>query len=148
MNFDNRKSYLELNVIWKDDDMFELRVTASNGRYFGITEVYETSESLGDFTDLLYSFPKDNLTICHEMGAKDSYAYFSMKYYCIDNAGHLGIELNLEENVATAYRNEEKDKLKLEIIVEPSSIDNFQRELKHLATNQEGKATLFGRNNR
>ncbi|MGK0236186.1 MAG: hypothetical protein ACI9EK_002734 [Psychroserpens sp.] len=148
MNFDNRKSYLELNVIWKDDDMFELRVTASNGRYFGITEVYETSESLGDFTDLLYSFPKDNLTICHEMGAKDSYAYFSMKYYCIDNAGHLGIELNLEENVATAYRNEEKDKLKLEIIVEPSSIDNFQRELKHLANNQEGKATLFGRNNR
>jgi hypothetical protein len=148
MNFDKRKSYLELNVIWKDDDMFELRVTASNGRYFGITEVYETSESLGDFADLLYGFPKDNLTLFHKMGAKDSYAYFSMKYYCIDNAGHLGIELNLEENVSTAYRNGEKDKLKLEIIVEPSAIDNFQRELKHLATNQEGKAILFGRNNR
>lgn len=148
MNFDNRKSYLELNVIWKDDDMFELRVTASNGRYFGITEVYETSESLSDFADLLYGFPKDNSTLFHEMGTKDSYAYFSMKYYCIDNSGHLGIELNLEENVSTEYRNEEKDKLKLEIIVEPSAIDNFQRELKHLATNQEGKATLFGRNNR
>jgi hypothetical protein len=146
MDFDNRKSYLELKLIWKDDDMFELQVTASNGRYFGITEVYETSESLGDFANLLFGFPKDNSTLFHEMGAKDSYAYFSMKYYCIDNAGHLGIELNLEENVETEFRNEEKDKLKLEIIVEPSSIDNFQRELKQLATNQEGKATLFGRN--
>lgn len=138
---------MELELIWKDDDMFELRVTASNGRYFGITEVYETSESLDHFAELLFGFPKNNLTLFHEMGKKNSYAYFSMKYYCIDNAGHLGIEINLEENVSTEYRNEEKDKLKLEIIVEPSAIDNFQKALKELARNQEGKATLFGRNN-
>jgi hypothetical protein len=142
-----RESYLELELIWKDDEMFELRVTASNGRYFGITEVYETSESLDHFAELLFGFPKNNLTLFHEMGKKNSYAYFSMKYYCIDNAGHLGIEINLEENVSTEYRNEEKDKLKLEIIVEPSAIDNFQKALKQLARNQEGKATLFGRNN-
>jgi hypothetical protein len=147
MDFNNRKSYLELELIWKDDEMFELRVTASNGRYFGITEVYETSESLDHFAELLFGFPKNNLTLFHEMGIKNSYAYFSMKYYCIDNAGHLGIEINLEENVSTEYRNEEKDKLKLEIIVEPSAIDNFQIELKQLARKQEGKATLFGRNN-
>jgi hypothetical protein len=147
MDFNNRKSYLELNVIWKDDDMFELRVFASNGRYSGITEVYETSESLEVFANLLFGFPKDNSTLFHEMGTKNSYAYFSMKYYSIDNTGKLGVELNLEENVATEFRNEEKDKLKLEIIVEQSSIDNFQKELKQLAINQEGKATLFGRNN-
>ena len=70
-----------------------------------------------------------------------------MKYYCIDKVGHLGVEVNLEENVSTEYRNEEKDKLKLEIIIEPSAIDNFQRELIQLAQKQEGKATLFGRNN-
>ena len=96
-----RESYLELELIWKDDEMFELRVTASNGRYFGITEVYETSESLDHFAELLFGFPKNNLTLFHEMGKKNSYAYFSMKYYCIDNAGHLGIEINLEENVST-----------------------------------------------
>lgn len=148
MNFDNRKSFLELNVIWKDDDMFELRISASNGRYFGKTEVYETSESLGNFTDLLYGFSKDQSTLFHEMGAKDGYAYFSMKYYIIDNSGHLGIELDLEENVSTEYRNEEKGRLKLEIIVELSAIDKFQRDLKHLATNQEGKVVLFGRDNK
>jgi hypothetical protein len=124
MDFNNRKTYLELELIWKDDDMFELRITASNGRYFGITGVYETSESLEDFAKSLFGFPKNDSTLFHEMGKKNSYAYFSMKYYCIDNAGHLGVELNLEENVATEFRIEEKDKLKLEIIVEPSAIDN------------------------
>lgn len=147
MNFNNRKSYLELEVIWKDDDMFELRVIASNGRYFGITEVYETNKSLENFAKLLFEFPKNDSTLFYEMGKKDSYAYFSMKYYCIDNAGHFGVELNLEENVSTEYRSEEKDKLKIEIIIEPSAIDNFQKELIQIAKKQEGKATLFGRNN-
>ncbi|KKX46508.1 hypothetical protein L950_0231570 [Sphingobacterium sp. IITKGP-BTPF85] len=30
MTVENRKSFLEIKVIWKDDEMFELRVTASN----------------------------------------------------------------------------------------------------------------------
>ncbi|NRT16660.1 hypothetical protein HNP99_003031 [Flavobacterium sp. 28A] len=147
MELNNRKSYLELEVIWKDEDMFEFRVIASNGRYFGITEVYETSESLKGFAKSLFEFPKNDSKLFYEMGKKDSYAYFSMQYHCIDNAGHLGVELNLEENVSTEYRCEEKDKLKLEIIIEPSAIDNFQKELIQIAENQEGKATLFGRNN-
>ncbi len=40
METENKKSFLELNVIWKDDDMFELRATASNCTFQGITEVY------------------------------------------------------------------------------------------------------------
>jgi len=147
MDFDNRKSFLKLEIIWKDDVMFELQITASNGRYFAKTEVYETSDSLRDFATLLFEFPKLNSNLFHEMGTKDSYAYFSMKYYCIDKFEHLGVEVNLEENVSTEYRNEEKDKLKLEIIIEPSAIDNFQKELIQLAQKQEGKATLFGLNN-
>lgn len=147
MNSNNRKLYLELEVIWKDEDMFELRIIASNGRYLGITEVYETKESLENFAELSFEFPKKDSTLFYEMGKKDSYAYFSMKYYCIDNAGHLGVELNLEENVSTEFRIEEKDKLKLEIIIDPTAVDNFQKELIQIAKKQEGKAILLGRNN-
>jgi hypothetical protein len=38
--------------------------------------------------------------------------------------------------------------LKLEIIVEPSAIDRFQKELCHLAKNEEGLAILYGNDNR
>lgn len=147
MNKDNRKSFLELNIIWKDEHMFELQVTATNGRYSGMTEVYAQSKSLEEFAKTLYRFPNDNEKLFYEAGEKDSYSYFSMKFYCIDSAGHIGLEVNLEENVATEFRHEEKDKLKLEIIVEPAAIDNFQKELLRLATQQEGKAVLLGRDN-
>jgi hypothetical protein len=148
MDKDRLKSFLELQIIWKDDDMFELKVTASNGRFFGTTAVYDTTESLFSFAQTLIGFPNDNKKLFHDAGFKVGYAYFSMNFYCIDNAGHIGVEINLEDNVATEFRHEEKDKLKLEIIVEPNAIDNFQRELSQLATTQKGTAILYGRDNR
>lgn len=144
---DNRKSFLELKVIWKDDDMFELKVTTSNGRYFGTTEVYDTSDTLTKFATSLFRYPTDNSILLHEAGEKDSYAYFSMKFYCIDNAGHIGVQVSLEDNVATEYRQEEKNKVTLEILIEPNAIDDFQKELLSLALNQDGAAVLYGRDN-
>ncbi|MCR6641637.1 MAG: hypothetical protein NVV82_22265 [Sporocytophaga sp.] len=127
--------------------MFELGVTASNGNFFGRTEVYETSDSLKCFAESLEGFPSStdkSRTIFHEAGQKSDYAYFSMKLYCIDPSGKVGVHINLESNVATKFRSEEKDKLSLEIIVEPVAIDTFQKELLHLAVNEEGFATLMG----
>ncbi len=148
MDKDRLNSFLELQIIWKDEDMFELKVTASNCRYFGTTEVYDTTDSLFSFAQTLIGFPKDNEKLFHKTGLKDGYAYFSMNFYCIDNVGHIGVEINLEDNVVTGFRDEEKHKLKLEIIVEPSAIDNFQRQLSQLATTQKGIAILYGIDNR
>src|SRR5436190_14784495 len=148
MDKDKLKSFLELQIIWKDDDMFELKVTASNERYFGTTEVYDTKGTLSKFAQALIGFPNNNKNLLHEAGFKDGYAFFSMNFYCIDNAGHIGVEINLEDNVATEFRQEEKDKIKLEIIVEPNAIDNFQKELSQLAIKQEGIAILYGKDNR
>lgn len=148
MTSENRKSFLELKVIWKDDDMFELRVTSSNVDFLGRTEVYDQSESLTKFASTLKGFPNDKNELFYEAGEKDSYAYFSMKYYPIDNGGHFGVEINLESNVSTEFRQEEKNKVKLELIVESSAIDNFQKELYHLAKKEEGSAILYGNDNR
>jgi hypothetical protein len=148
MAIENLKSYLKLKVIWKDDDMFELRIHASNGRFTGTTEVYETGESLMLFANSLLSYPKDNKRLFHEAGKRSSYSYFSMEFYCIDYAGHVGVEVTLEANVSTQYRQEEKDKIKLEIFVEPSAIDTFQKQLFTLAENEEGTAILYGSDNR
>jgi hypothetical protein len=42
-----------------------------------ITEVYETSESLGNLQTYYMVFLKIISTLFHKMGAKDSYAYFN-----------------------------------------------------------------------
>jgi hypothetical protein len=147
MNIDNSKSFLKLQVIWKDEDMFELKVTATNGRYFGITEVYESSESLLHFAKSLVDFPKDDTVLMHEAGQNGKLGYFSMKFYTIDYSGHIGVEVSLEGNINhRSSRQEEKDRVKLEIIVQPSTIDNFQRELLQLSTAEEGIVLLQGNN--
>lgn len=138
------KKYIEFEVIWKDDDMFELRISVDNGRYSGVTEVYDQREPLYEFASKLNGFPNDLDRISHSAGEKDSYAYFEMMFYIIDPAGKVGVQVTLEENVSTEYRENEKDKLKLELIVEPAAIDIFQKELQTLAANEDGKARLNG----
>ena len=134
--------YLKLEVIWKDDDMFELQVSANNGRYFGMTEVYEQSESLLNFVKKLNSFPFAKDRISHSCGEKDNYAYFEMEFYKIGLTGKCGLKIKMEENVATEYRKEEKDKVSMELIIEPNSIDIFCQELKNLAEKEEGIAEI------
>ena len=141
----NLKSFLKLRIIWKDDDMFELEVTASNGRFLGTTEVYDQSKPLYDFANSLLGFPRtSDSVLLHETGEKDSYAYFAMRFYTIDNVGHLGVQVTLESNVPTKYRTEEKDKMTLEIQTEPSLLDNFIKSLLTLARDEKGEAILEG----
>jgi len=72
MKAENRKSFLELKVIWKDDEMYELGVTTSNINFFGRTKVYDKFESLSIFASTLKGFPNDNNTLFYEAGKKDS----------------------------------------------------------------------------
>ena len=143
----DQKSFLELKIIWKDEHMFELNVIACNKHFKGIIQVYDTTDSLLGFAKSLNGYPKAMETLSYEAGQKNSYAYFSMEFYCIDNAGHLGVLINLEKKVPTYYRPKEKDKLTLEILTEPNAIDNFQKQLINLVVKQEGTAILLGRDN-
>ena len=138
------KRFLKLKVIWKDDDMFELHISASNGRYCGQTEVYDSKHSLLPFAKNLKGFPFGKDKLSHQCGEKDSHSYFEMRFYKIGFSGKVGVQINMEENVATEYRTEEKDKLSMELIVEPNTIDIFQRELIALAKNEDGEAELIG----
>ncbi|WP_342331655.1 hypothetical protein [Pedobacter sp. FW305-3-2-15-E-R2A2] len=144
MNLNLQKPFIEVKVIWKDDDMFEMSVSAFNGGFYGRTEVYEQSKPLSAFARSLIAYPKGREVLFYEAGEKDSISYFSMKYYPVGVNGIVGVEVHLESNVCTQYREEEKDKLKLEIIVEPAAIDRFQKELLQLAEKEEGIATLYG----
>ncbi|PVY38892.1 hypothetical protein [Pontibacter virosus] len=135
---------LTLEVIWKDEHLIELRASASNGRYSGITEVYEVSNSLLKFAHELDGFPFNKDTVTHSCGEKDSYAFFKMDFYKIGPTGKCGVQITMEENVPTEYRKEEKDKLSMELILEPNAIDNFCKELKSLAEREDGVANLKG----
>ena len=142
----NLEPKLELEIIWKDEHMVELRVVANNGRYLGTTEVYETGSYISEFSQNLGGFPKTlDEKIIFEAGEKDSYAYFSMRFYCIDSVGHTAVQIQLEENVGTEYRPEEKDKLTMEMLFEPGALDQFKEQLFKMGSSEQGKAVLIGK---
>lgn len=141
MEFDNRKSRLELQVIWKDSDMIELRVRATNGRFFGTTEVYDTTESLNDWVQLLAQFPNDKQPLVYEAGKKNGYAFWGMRINLPDPTGLVGVEITLEENI---NRKAWQDKVELEIQVYLAAIDNFREQLTKLILKEEGTASLYG----
>jgi hypothetical protein len=140
------KSFLKLEVVWKDNEMFQLGITASNGQFSGTTKVYEQRHPLYKFAYSLVGFPKtkNDSILFYEAGQKDGCEYFSMRFYTIDDMGHLGVQVTLERDVPTMYRIEEKDKLTLEILTEPGLLDRFVRSLLTLAANEKGQAILEG----
>jgi hypothetical protein len=142
----NDKPFLELEVIWKDDYMIELKITASNGVFCGATRVYDSPDSLTGFAKSLSDFPTNNSIAMYELGGKDSYAYFSMKFYCLDTAGHTGLRIDMEENTSPDQPTE-KDKVSLQIPVELNAVDDFQKRLLQLAIKKDGKVMLQGSSN-
>lgn len=135
---------LILEVIWKDDDMFELQITASNGSFCGVTRVYEVPDSLLSFVYELKGFPFGKSSLMYNCGEKSGRSYFGMRFYKIGETGVCGVQLTLESDVFNEHREEEKDRLTMELIVEPAAIDIFYKELKSMVINQKGVAELVG----
>ena len=140
-----QETFLSLEVIWKDEHVLEVEFTASNAFFKGTTRAYDTSESLIDLANKLVNFPNEEASIFYQVGEKDSYSYCAIRFYPIGGGELVGAFTQLEECVSTEDRKEEKSRLALEIIVEPSAIDNFYKQLKTIAHKQEGIALLVGR---
>lgn len=140
------QSFLTLEVVWKGDDMFELEIAASNGRFSGTTKVYEQREPLHAFAASLVGFPKTVNESIHfyEVGQKNLDTYFSMRFYMIDTIGHIGVHMTFEDDVPSQYRLKEKHKLTMEIVTEPGLLDKFVHSLLTLAQREEGVAVLEG----
>ena len=89
------KKYLRLEVIWRDEHMFELKVSANNGRYSGITEVYTVSKPILSFVNELKQFPFDKEFVTFSLGEKENYAFFEMKFYKIGLTSQCGVLVTL-----------------------------------------------------
>jgi hypothetical protein len=139
------KSFLELKVIHKNEHLFEFAVAASNPYFSGATEVYGDSSSLLDFANSLAGFPASiNANPIEHKTAPTEATYFSMKFYCVDKMGHIAVRVIMGRGISD-FDSKESDKMEIEILVDPASIDSFRKELEDMARHQEGSAILNGR---
>ncbi|TRW22636.1 hypothetical protein FMM05_17305 [Flavobacterium zepuense] len=141
MNIQTGICFLAFEVIWKDADILELQIKASNGRYMGTVEIYDTYESLINFEKSLTGYCIGSNTY-YRSEPYNQKSKCTMKFRAPDNAGLVGVEVILEEN--TLFNDEDKpnNTVSLQLIAELNAIDNFAIELGKLIYGREGIAIL------
>jgi hypothetical protein len=139
------ESFISLEIIWQDPDLVEILVISSNGKFYGETEVYTNYEELKEMSKSLSGYPSSvNDRIGFSAGERNSYSFVSIKFYCFSNSGHTAALVELEANVASNQREEEKNEIQMEVQFEAEASDRFNKQLATMIINKKGKAVLNG----
>jgi hypothetical protein len=120
-----------LEVIWFDQDVIEIVLSCSNGRFSGQAEIYLSHDGLLEFAGRLRGFPQsvsDSRTF--ELGTfNPSHADggVRMKFSCRDSTGRAVVEIRLRGDACEALG--EPESVALRIRIESAAIDSFVQQL-------------------
>ena len=129
---------IDICSVWEDIDLFEINIKANGGSFSGSTNCYSTRENLSKLSEDLEGFPKSlNDEYVFSTGPHDS-SYFTLKFECINSVGHIAIKIKIHEKQYHLNTRYIYNEVSFESEVEPSSIDNFLKELKHLCKSEIG----------
>lgn len=136
------QNFLTLEVIWKDEHMLELEVIVTNNGYRGVAQGYDTGERLEILAKQLEEFPKNAQPIFYNIQESMKQGHLSISFCQVSRSGLVGVKVYLEKGGLTDCQH---SNISTELLVEPGSVDTFQKYLTTLATNQQGIAKLIAR---
>lgn len=136
------KSGIEFKIVWFDEDVVELRVTSSNGRFSGQANLYLGRGCLFATADRLRGFPSNSTDSRDlELGTfnpNHAGGGAQMHFYCLDMAGHAAVDVKLRSDVRKTMR--EFGSVALRIPVEAAAIDSFAIQIRAMDEEQIGAA--------
>lgn len=121
---------LTLELVWFDDDMLELRLRASNGRFAGEVNFYAALDEPSKFSAAIEGFPRSVSDVReYEFGSTDTPGYGTAKIRlrCKDRKGHLAAQVSIHANPMDEDSAAESASIQLEVL--PAAIDLFVGEL-------------------
>ena len=132
-------------LIWSDPDVHKIRISGSNGKFSGVSEVYEVINGLAEAATQLEGFPldrRDHRSLeFGNSGPKTAGGYVNLNFYCTDLAGHAVVEASIESD----YEKREKAQTVHFISkVEAAAVDRFVSGLRQMESSQRGTARLEG----
>ena len=133
----------QFGVLWSDDDVIELRVSAWNGTFGGSADLYVGIGHLEETAARLDGFPSSpsdtRELIFGSFDPKLVGGGVSMHFYCADGAAHGRVESNIESRRDSAGSAQS---VHLLLPIEAASVDTFVGELRQLGVSREGIARL------
>lgn len=140
---------LEVRYRWHDADVIELSISASNGSFCGSAFPYLGVGDLAELAASLDGFPKSSSDVRElDFGADgERYAggYVRLQFSCRDLAAHAIVEIQIksknEPRPEIAW-NKAPQSVHFFASIEPSAVDEFVKELRHLNEDNSGRACL------
>jgi hypothetical protein len=140
------KNGLELKHLWHDGDVFELRASASNGRFSGESKPYVGIGDLAAKAAILEGFPSDVEDVRElEFGAfgqEFAGGGLHLRFFCADGAGHAAVEVRIEDKFQRDGQHLPAQKVNFLGFIEASAVDEFVMELRQLEEKKSGSALL------
>jgi hypothetical protein len=137
---------LQLDLVWRDEDLFDIHVSAWNGAFGGVAELYVVIGGLEELANKLSGFPRDpkdvREVVLGSFGREFAGGAASLRFYCADRAGHSYLESKIESE------SESAGVVQYAIIsmpIEAAAIDSFVIDLRRLERERSGTAILQGR---
>jgi hypothetical protein len=136
---------VQFHVIYQDDDLIQLRVSAWNGEFGGLAEIYAGIGALAEAAAKLRGFPNKpsdtREVIFGNFDRKFAGGGLSMRFHCIDGAGHSYVEASIDSNCSAGGTVQTAV---LAMRVEATAVDIFVQELQRVEATRTGTALLRG----
>ena len=133
---------LTIAAVDPDDDYLGVEIHASNGRFAGSARIYAGLDELSELASRIAGFPKnDQDQRSHEFGSRDpsiAGGYCSITLRCLDRAGHVCVDVALEDDEGRYSPGLAQFSLK----TEAAALDQFVERLRAVQRERSGFATL------
>jgi len=140
-----RDTGFQIEAIYSDEDLLQLRIQGSNGAYGGEAEVYVGLDKIPNMARALRGFPStagENLVF--ELGNFDpKYAGGGvlLQFQC-GSTGKVSVEATIENDPKKSTGH--FGKVQFTVWIEPAAIDLFIPMLEKIGVDRQGKAILCG----
>ncbi len=135
----------EFQLVWHADDVLNLSVSAWNGAFGGLAEIYEGIGDLREAATQLRGFPQSPADIREvvfgNFDRKCAAGGVRMRFHCVDGAGHAYVEATIDSNYQSGGTVQT---VVLAMPVEAAAVDRFVDELERLEDERRGAAHLKG----
>lgn len=128
------KRGVQLSIVYTDEHLIGLRVTASNGVFAGQADLYADSGAILELAGILRGFPASQSDVREfELGSFDAALAgggAAFRFYCADSVGHAGVEVRLRSDPQAG--GGASDVVMLRVTVEAAAIDSFVERLEQM----------------
>lgn len=135
--------FLEFAVVWNDEDLQEVVVSASSGLFTGQVNLYAGWNELESIAESLRDFPlsrTDRREIQLGQDNLSGYGTATLTVYCTDSLGHLGIEIAMRTNPADSAKGKESAVVVVQVVV--GDLDRFAADLRRINNEVGAQAVL------